>query len=195
MHSTCSEKVIGNVSRLHAGSLSTPSCLVSVRAVPGLPTLFHLSRQFCVESEPRIPMFGSMHDFTSPFLHCDLATCCRRGLEGPTFFQSVILLLIYTTILSLLIILTESWDGPWYLAQGLEGVVSVSLLSSFLLMKPRQHLPSPRGLEERSGHTGVLGRSNGVCILTTAFFWLGFGTLYMAGGWRSVFGLGHAALA
>lgn len=156
---------------------------------------FHLSRQFCVESGPRIRCSAQCTILLLHFCTVTLATCCSARARGTDFWsitcsQASFFCSYIQQFSSLLIILTESWDGPRYLAQGLEGVVSVSLLSSLLLMKPRQHLPSTAGAErEIWPHRWCPGRSKGVCILTTAFFcwalglctWRGAGEMFWLG--------------
>jgi hypothetical protein len=68
---------------------------------------------------------------------------------------------------------TEFWNGLRHLARPWRDQCTIIVIIT--LMKPRQHLPSP-GRKEI--WPPVSGRSNGVCILITAFCWaFGFCTL------------------
>ena len=71
------------------------------------------------------------------------------------------------------IIPTEFWNGLRHLARPWRDQCTIIVIIT--MMKPRQHLPSP-GRKEI--WPPVSGRSNGVCILITAFCWaFGFCTL------------------
>lgn len=125
LRSTCSEKVIGSASRLRPGSLSTPGCLVSVRAVPGLPTLFSIhdgNYVWSLDPDVRLQCTNLL------LLHFSTVTSPRApgaGSKDQTsvdyMFQASFFCAYIQQFLSLSIILTESWDGPRYLTRPARG--------------------------------------------------------------------------
>lgn len=139
-------------------------------------------------------MFGSMHDFTSsPFLNWTSPRAHREGLRYRSsvdyIFQASPFCSYIQHLLLFFIIPTEFRYASRYLARPGKGFVyhychhysDEGTTASALARAGREIWPP------------VSGRSNGVCILTTAFCWT-FGLLYMA-GWAECFDLGHATLA